>query len=124
VSEQTRRGRRLALKFAVLQLACSGLAAVACLALSGFNAARSAVAGGVIIAVGTLVFAWRAFATGWPASSAAQGLYRGELFKWLWVVGALWLAFTSGGFAPLPLLVGLIAGQFGFWLAIGVYRQK
>jgi F0F1-type ATP synthase assembly protein I len=116
VSEQTRRGRRLALKFAVVQLACSGLAALACLALSGFNAARSAVVGGV--------FAWRAFATGWPASAAAQGLYRGELFKWLWVVGALWLAFTSGGFAPLPLLVGLIAGQFGFWLAIGVYRQK
>ncbi|MBM0104181.1 ATP synthase subunit I [Steroidobacter sp. S1-65] len=117
-----RRGKLLALKFAAIQLASTGLAALVFLALSGMNAARSAVAGGLIIALGTLVFAWRLFATDWPAASAARGFYAGELLKWIWVVGAFALALTRGGMEPLPLLVGLVASQFGFWVAMGIFK--
>lgn len=117
-----RRGKLLALKFAAIQLASTGLAALVFLASSGMNAARSAVVGGLIIALGTLVFAWRLFATDWPAASAARGFYAGELLKWIWVVGALALALTRGGMEPLPLLIGLVASQCGFWVAMGICK--
>lgn len=120
--QQTRRGRRLALQFAMVQMACAGLVALACLGLQGVNAARSAVVGGLIIASGTVVFAWRLFASGWPATDAARGFYLGELLKWVWIVGALWLALTRGGFESLPLLIGLVAAQLGFWIAIGICK--
>lgn len=117
-----RRGKLLALKFASTQMACTGLAALVFLVSSGMNAARSAIVGGMIIALGTLVFAWRLFATDWPAASAARGFYAGELLKWIWVVGALALALTRGGMEPLPLLIGLLAGQCGFWVAMGIFK--
>jgi ATP synthase protein I len=122
VTETARRGKRLALRFAAVQLASTGLAALVFFALVGANAARSAVVGGLIIASGTLVFAWRLFATGWPAASAARGFYAGELLKWVWVVGAFALALTRGGMDPLPLLVGLLVSQCGFWVAMGIFK--
>ena len=112
----------MAWKFAAVQLACASVVALVFLAVSGANAARSAVAGGLIIALGTLVFAWRLFATDWPAASAARGFYAGELLKWVWVVGAFALALTRGGMEPLPLLLGLLAGQCGFWVAMGIFK--
>lgn len=122
MTDTARRGKRLALKFAAIQLASTGLAALVFLVSSGANAARSAVAGGLIIALGTLVFAWRLFATDWPAASAARGFYAGEVLKWIWVVGAFALALTRGGMEPLPLLVGLLASQCGFWVAMGIFK--
>lgn len=120
--DTARRGKRLALKFAAIQLASTGLAALVFLMTNGWNAARSAVAGGLIIALGTLVFAWRLFATDWPAASAARGFYAGEVLKWVWVIGAFALALTRGGMEPLPLLVGLLAAQCGFWVAMGIFK--
>jgi F0F1-type ATP synthase assembly protein I len=122
VSERARQGKQLALKFAMVQMACAALAALACLGLQGPNAARSALVGGLIIASGTVVFAWRLFASDWPAASAARGFYLGELLKWIWVAAALWLALTLGGFESLPLLAGLAVGQLGFWVAIGIFK--
>ena len=115
-------GKRLALKFAAVQLASASVVALVFLAVSGANAARSAVVGGLIIALGTLVFAWRLFATSWPAVSAARGFYAGELLKWVWVLGAFALALTRGGMEPLLLLLGLFAGQCGFWVAMGIFK--
>lgn len=122
VNASGRRGKRLALKFAAVQLASTSAVALVFLALSGANAARSAVVGGLIIALGTLVFAWRLFATSWPAASAARGFYAGELLKWVWVLGAFALALTRGGMEPLPLLLGLFAAQCGFWVAMGIFK--
>ena len=121
-NETGRRGKRLALKFAAVQLAITSVVALVFLAASGANAARSAVAGGLIIASGTLVFAWRLFASSWPAASAARGFYAGELLKWVWVLGAFALALTRGGMEPLPLLLGMFAGQCGFWVAMGIFK--
>jgi F0F1-type ATP synthase assembly protein I len=123
VNEQARRGKRLALQFAMVQMACAGVAALACGLGAGLNAARSAIVGGLIMAAGTLVFAWRLFASGWPAAGVARGLYVGELLKWLWVIVALWLAFTRGGFEAWALMTGLLLAQVGFWIAIGIFKS-
>ena len=122
MSDNARRGKRLALKFAAVQLATTSVVALVFLVVSGGNAARSAGAGGLIIALGTLVFAWRLFATNWPAASAARGFFAGEVLKWIWVVGAFALALTRGGMDPLPLLIGLVASQCGFWVAMGIFK--
>jgi F0F1-type ATP synthase assembly protein I len=122
MNEPARRGKRLALRFALTQVACAGLVALVCLGTSGLNSARSALAGGLIVASGTLLFGWRLFASSWPPAAAARGFYLGELVKWLWIGGALWLAFTVGGFLPLPLVLGVVAGQIGFWVAVGLIK--
>ena len=122
MNQQGRRGQRLALKFATVQLACAGVAAVVGLATGGFNSFRSASVGGLIVAIGTVVFAWRLFADSWPAVDAAKGFYVGEALKWIWIVGALWLALSRGRFDALWLLLGLIAAQFGFWIAMRFFR--
>jgi len=122
VNQQGRRGQRLALKFAAVQMACAGIAAVVSLAIGDFNSFRSASVGGLIVAIGTVVFAWRMFADSWPATDAAKGFYAGESLKWIWMIGALWLALSYGKFDALWLLIGLMAAQFGFWIAMRMFR--
>lgn len=122
MNSQTRQGRRLALRFALVQFGVACLVALLWRLLDGGDTARSALTGGVIAATGTLVFAWRMFAAGWPATQSARGLYLGELLKWIWVIGALWLALTRGAMEPLPLLVGFMLAQVGFWVAVGLCR--
>jgi F0F1-type ATP synthase assembly protein I len=116
------RGKRLVLKFASVQMAGAALVAAACLLWSGAGAARSALVGGLIVAMGTVLFGWRLFAKGWPAAEVVRGFFLGELLKWIWIAVALWAAFTRGGFEPLPLLLGLIAAHSGFWVAMGVFK--
>jgi len=120
--EHARRGKRLAFKFALVQMACAAAVALVCLVVSGAAAARAAGVGGLIVATATVVFAWRLYATSWPPVSVARGFYLGELLKWIWIVGAVWLALTKGGFAQLPLLAGLVAAQIGFWVATGMIK--
>jgi F0F1-type ATP synthase assembly protein I len=122
VNQQGRRGQRLALKFAAVQMACAGVAAVVSLAIGDFNSFRSASVGGLIVAIGTVVFAWRLFADTWPAADAAKGFFVGGAFKWIWTIGALWLALSYGEFDALWLLIGLIAAQSGFWIAMRMFK--
>ena len=123
MSEPTRTDRRRVLRFVSLQMTCAALAAVAALLLSDWNAARSAFAGGIIMASGTAIFGWMLFS---ERASTTQGmtrvLYAGEVLKWLWVGVAFWLAFSFGDLKPLPLLGGVLAAQVGFWVGVGVIR--
>jgi hypothetical protein len=45
-------------------------------------------------------------------------MYAGEALKWFWYGLAIWVAMARFGFAPLPLLVGLIAAQFSYWFGL------
>ena len=38
------------------------------------------------------------------------------------LIGAFALALTRGGMEPLPLLIGLVAAQSGFWVAMGIFK--
>jgi F0F1-type ATP synthase assembly protein I len=117
------QGRRLVLRFAGLQLAATLVAALIALALGGVAAARAALAGGLVVAVGNVVFGFRLFAPGVaPVRVLARAFFGGEALKWVWLGLALWAALGPARLAPLPLLGGLVAAQFGFWLGLAVIR--
>jgi len=111
------------LRFAALQMIAAALVAVGALVLSGPAAARAALAGGLVSAVGNVVFGWTLFAPGVaPLRVLARAIWAGEVLKWLWIGLALWGALAVAHLAPLPLVLGLLAAQFGFWLGIALIR--
>ena len=117
------RGRRLVLRYAALQVSAAALVAAVALGLAGFAAARAALAGGLVVVLGNVMFGWVLFQPGIaPVRVLARALYAGEVLKWVWVGLALWAALAVAHLPPLPLLLGLIAAQFGFWLGLVVLK--
>ena len=106
-------------------LAQSAVAAVVSLGflLSGPRAALAALVGGLAIAAGNAVFAWRLFGSGIaPARAQVGAAYAGEALKWL-VVGVLfYLAIAQWQLPFLPLIVAVCATQFAFWIGLVVFR--
>jgi len=118
------RGKRLALRFAAVQLGAALLAAIIVAVITDGSNAMATVAGGAVVAVGNLVFGWRLFAPGVaPAERIAKAMWIGEGLKWLWVVVAVWLALDVSDLAPLPFLLGMLAGQVGFWVGVAVIKE-
>ena len=118
------RGKRLALRFAAVQLGAALLAAIIVAVITDGSNAMATVAGGAVVAVGNLVFGWRLFAPGVaPAERIAKAMWVGEGLKWLWVVLAVWLALEVSDLAPLPFLLGMLAGQVGFWVGVAVIKE-
>jgi len=118
------RGKRLALRFAAAQLGGALLAAIIVAVITDGSNAMATVAGGAVVAVGNLVFGWRLFAPGVaPAERIAKAMWVGEGLKWLWVVVAVWLALDVSNLAPLPFLLGMLAGQVGFWVGVAVIKE-
>ena len=117
------QGRQLVLRYAALQLAATLVAALVAGWFAGVPAARATLAGGLVVAVGNVVFGWKLFAPGVaPVTRLARGFYVGEALKWLWLGFALWAALGPGRLAPLPLIAGMLAAQLGFWLGMAVIR--
>jgi len=117
------RGRQLVLRYAGLQLAATAVAALIAFALGGMPAGRAALAGGLVVVVGNVVFGWKLFAAGVaPVRVQARAFFGGEALKWAWLAIALWAALGPAQLAPLPLIGGLLAAQFGFWLGLAVIR--
>ena len=122
-NDPTVRGKRLVARFAAVQLGAALLMALVIAGFSGGNAAMAALAGGAVVAVGNLVFGWRLFSPGVaPAARIARAMWVGEGLKWIWVVLAVWLALAVAGLAPLPFLLGMLAGQVGFWIGVAFLR--
>jgi len=123
MSEVRTRNRRLVLRFLVAQICCAAVVAIGGLLFAGWAQAHAVLAGGVIVAVGNAVFGWRLFAPGVaPVRVLARGLFAGAALKWLWLGLALWLAIAQAGLRPLPLLLGMLAAQVGFWIGVAVLR--
>jgi F0F1-type ATP synthase assembly protein I len=118
-------GKRLVIRVVLLQMGCGALAAVVCWIVQGLAAAVAALAGGLIVAVGSAVFGWRMFAPGIaPAAILLRALIAAESLKWFWYVLAIWAAFARLKLPPLPLLTGLVFAQFGYWLVLLVNEDK
>jgi F0F1-type ATP synthase assembly protein I len=109
------QGQRLVMRVVALQAGCAGLVALLFLALRGSGAALAAMAGGLIVAIGTALFGWRMFLPGIAAASQLQrAMYAGEALKWFWVVLATWAALVRWKLAPLPLICGMFVALFGY----------
>ncbi len=118
------RGPRLVMRVVLLQFGSAGLVASACLGFWGWAAAGAALAGGSIAAIGSGLLGWRMFLPGVAAATVLRrALYAGEALKWTWTVFALWAALERWRLAPLPLILGLIVAQFGYWFGfVGMKR--
>ncbi len=118
------RGKQMVTRFAAVQMSAAAVVAVIGAAMSGWQAAQAALAGGGIVAVGNVIFGWRLFAPGIaPAGRIARAMWAGEGLKWLWVVLAVWLALVVAKLMPLPLLAGMLAAQIGFWIGVALFNK-
>ena len=116
------RGQRLMLRFALVQLLAVVVASGMALMLAGLYAMLATLMGGGSIVIGNALFGLRLFAPGIaPVRVLARAVWSAEVLKWVWVVGSLWAALHSG-LPSLPLIVGVVAAQVGFWVALGVVR--
>lgn len=91
--------------------------------IGGWWSGVAAWYGGAVIAIGNALFAWRLFADGVaPMQRVARSVYAAEVLKWLWLALALYLAIAVFRLASLPLIIGVIAAQLAFWVAVGFVR--
>jgi ATP synthase protein I len=101
-------GRRTALHTALLQLAVATLAGAAFLA-RGRREALAALAGAVVVALGTALFSFRFFSGLNGAGMALSRLLTGLILKWMVVIGGLLIIVAKMRLPPLPAITGLIA---------------
>jgi len=117
------RGKRLVVRVVLLQAGCAILVASAFLAIKGASAGLAALAGGLIVAVGSAVLGWRAFKPGVAgAATLTTAMYAGVALKWLWFALALYVALARLKLEVLPLFIGMAAAQLGYW--VGLIRLK
>ena len=117
-------GYRPVLSVVLLQAGCATLTGLLFWLFGGIAAGSAGFVGGLIVAVGSALFGWRMYA---PGIAAADKLFRamiaGESLKWAWYVLALWAALARLKLMPGPLIVGVVAGQFGHWLSLVVTKR-
>jgi F0F1-type ATP synthase assembly protein I len=123
MSDALVRGYRLVIRVVLLQTGCAVLVASLFLAFKSASAGLAALTGGLIVAVGSALFGWRAFRPG-VAGAAVLGtaMYVGVALKWLWFALALYMALARLKLEAAPLLIGIVATQLGYW--VGLVRRK
>lgn len=113
-------GRRSGYRLAAMQALVAVLVAVAFL-MQGGQSAVGALFGGLAIAAGTAVMAWRATAGGVQAAgSVLVRLASALLIKWVLIGVAMYIAFARLELPPLPVLAGLCAGLISYPFLIGL----
>ncbi|MEP6886019.1 MAG: ATP synthase subunit I [Gammaproteobacteria bacterium] len=123
MSDALVRGYRLVIRVVLLQAGCAALVASLFLVFKGTSAGLAALTGGLIVAIGSALFGWRAFRPGIAAAAALNtAMYSGVAFKWLWFVVALYIALARLKLEGAPLLIGVVAAQLGYW--VGLIRRK
>jgi F0F1-type ATP synthase assembly protein I len=114
---------RLVTRVVLLQMGCATSAGLLFWMMGGAAAAWAAVAGGMIVAVGTAVFGWRMFSPGIAAAAKLRtAMFMGELLKWIWFGTAIWTALTRLDLMPLPLIAGVVIAQLGYFGLIVMKR--
>lgn len=102
-------GWRVALLTVLLQLAATAVVALLLIG-GGATMAYGALAGGIVIASGNLLFAWRLLGRRVkPAGGVLGAALLGQLLRWIWIGGGLLLAMSSARFAPIGVLAGAAA---------------
>jgi F0F1-type ATP synthase assembly protein I len=101
-------GRRLALRIVMCQLAVAMLVGLVFLT-QGRREAMAAVAGAIIVAIGTALLSARAFAGLHGAGMALGRLLAGMILKWIVIVGGLIVILIQFKLPPLAAIAGLVA---------------
>ncbi len=123
MSDVPARSKRLVVRVVLLQAGCALIAASVFLVFKGASAGLAALVGGLIVAVGSAVFGWRAFKPGIAGGATlTAAMYAGVALKWLWFALALYLAFARLKLDAAPLLIGVVVAQLGYW--VGLIRLK
>lgn len=115
-------GRRLALQVVLTQAVVAVIAGLAFL-VQGVHAAVAALAGGLLVVLGTGLLALRVFAPGLagPGSMLAR-FALGTLLKWIVVIVGFYLILAYWKLPALPALVGLVAAVLVNLLVLGLKR--
>jgi ATP synthase protein I len=117
------RSKRLVVRIVLLQTGCTLTVASVFLVFKGSRAGLAALAGGLIVALGSALFGWRMFKPGIAGAAAlSTAMYAGVALKWLWFMLALYLAFARLKLDVAPLLIGMTGAQLGYW--VGLIRLK
>ena len=112
-------GKRVARRVLAAQLLAAVLGGVFGLVLAGAGAAIASLAGALIVAGGNWVFAWRLFVPGVaPVKTILHSVYAAEVLKWVWTVAWLVLAIAWWRLPALALILGMVAAQLAFFLAL------
>src|ERR1700722_1795671 len=123
MSDVLARNHRLVVRIVLLQAGCAVLVASMFLVFKGAHQGVAALVGGLIVAVGSAVFGWRAFKPGVAAAPVLNtAMYAGVGLKWLWFALALYIALARLKLEAAPLLIGVAAAQLGYW--VGLMRRK
>jgi len=101
-------GRRLALRIILLQLAVAVIVGLTFLTL-GLRDALAATAGATIVALGTALLAWRAFAGLGGGGMTMWRVMSGMVLKWIVIFGGLVAILGQWKLPPLAAITGLVA---------------
>ena len=103
-----------------IQVLITLLAAFSALALADFKAAYSALIGGGVNILATVVFALRVFSVkpGAPAKYMARAFYIGEAIKFLVVVGLFLAVLLWLDVSFLPLFLTYAMTMLAFWFVL------
>ena len=113
------RGKRLVARVVLLESLSALAVAAVYLVFKGSRAGLAALAGGLIMAVGSALFGWRMFKPGLAGGAAlTTAMYAGVLLKWTWFALALYVAFARLNLEAAPLLIGVAAAFVGNWVAV------
>jgi hypothetical protein len=109
-------------RVAASQIALCSLAGAVAYKLGGKSAAVSAVAGGVVAMLGTLILILREKQSerhpGWGAERNLLQFYRSGLERYVLVGALLGALFIYSGSVPLAVLMGFISAQLAWLLTI------
>jgi len=113
-------GRRSGYRLAALQ-GVVAICVAAVFLIQGGQEAVGALFGGLVIALGSALMAWRATAGGVQAAGPVLARLASALIvKWVLIGVAMYLAFARLELPPLPVLAGLCAGLISLPLFIGL----
>lgn len=116
-------GRRLAVQVLLAQVAVAVIAGLAFLA-RGVPAAAGALAGGLVVAIGTGLLALPVFAPALAGGGTMLARFAlGTLLKWVVVIVGFYLILAYWRLPALPALVGLVAALLVNLVILGIKRR-
>lgn len=121
VSYPVARARRQAVIIVLAQVLATALTALLFGVLVGWQAARSALAGGGIGVLATAYMAFAVLRDRLPGALATQMMMRfvtGWAIKVMLTLGLLLVVFNSPALRPLPVLVAYVVVNIVYWGAV------